>query len=50
MGIILATDMARHVADLARFKSIVEKNEIKQGENAQNLIDKSNPTKEFDSK
>jgi len=42
--------MARHVADLARFKSIVEKNEIKQGENAQNLIDKSNPTKEFDSK
>ena len=42
--------MARHVADLARFKSIVEKNEIKQGENAQKLIDKSNPTKEFDSK
>ena len=31
MGIILSTDMARHVADLARFKSIVEKNEIKQG-------------------
>ena len=50
IGIILATDMARHVADLARFKSIVEKNEIKQGENAKNLIDKSNPTKEFDSK
>lgn len=42
--------MARHVSDLARFKSIVEKNEIKQGENATNLIDKSNPTKEFDSK
>lgn len=42
--------MARHVADLARFKSVVEKNEIKKGLNAKNLIDKSNPTKEFDSK
>ena len=31
IGIILATDMARHVSDLGTFKSLIESNDIKEG-------------------
>ena len=33
IGIILATDMARHVSDLASFKSLMEQKGIKNGVN-----------------
>ena len=50
VGMILATDMARHVTDLGSFKSLLETREIKQGKNAEKLIDFSSAAKEFDSK
>jgi hypothetical protein len=50
VGMILATDMARHVSDLSSFKSLLEQRSIKKGENAETLIDYSNATKEFDTK
>ena len=33
IGIILATDMARHVSDLSSFKSLMEQKGIKKGYN-----------------
>ena len=50
IGIILATDMARHVSDLASFKSLMEQKGIKNGVNQCNIIDKDSAKKEFDSK
>ena len=50
IGIILATDMARHVSDLASFKSLIEQKGIKNGVNQSNIIDKDSAKKEFDSK
>ena len=50
VGMILATDMARHVTDLSSFKSLVEQRKIKCGENAMKIIDHSSTAKEFDSK
>lgn len=50
VGMILATDMARHVTDLSSFKSILEQRNIKNGENAHKIIDKTSASKEFDSK
>ena len=49
VGMILATDMARHVSDLSSFKSLLEQRSIKAGENSEKIIDYSNATKEFDS-
>ena len=50
IGVILATDMARHVSDLASFKSLIEQKGIKNGVNQSNIIDKDSAKKEFDSK
>ncbi len=50
IGIILATDMARHVSDLTSFKSLMEQKGVKAGQNQQNIIDKDSAKKEFDSK
>jgi hypothetical protein len=50
VGMILATDMARHVTDLSSFKSILERRNIKNGENATKIIDHSTAAQEFDSK
>jgi hypothetical protein len=50
IGIILATDMARHVSDLGTFKSLIETNDIQEGKNIVSLFDKSNAKNEFDSK
>jgi hypothetical protein len=53
IGIILATDMARHVSDLGTFKSLLESNDvqsIQEGGNVTSLFDKSNSKNEFDSK
>jgi hypothetical protein len=50
VGMILATDMARHVTDLSSFKSILEQRSIKDGVNAYKIIDKTSASKEFDSK
>lgn len=50
IGIILATDMARHVSDLASFKSLMEQKGIKNGVNQANIVDRDSAKKEFDSK
>lgn len=50
VGMILATDMARHVTDLSSFKSLLEQRNIKNGENAKSIIDNTSAAKEFDSK
>ena len=50
IGIILATDMARHVADLASFKNLLDTKQVKNGVNATNLIDNETPAKEFETK
>ena len=50
VGMIIATDMARHVTDLSSFKSILEQRSIKDGVNANKIIDKTSASKEFDSK
>ena len=50
IGIILATDMARHMTDINNFKSLIQEKKIENGVNAASLIDKSTPAKEFDTK
>jgi hypothetical protein len=50
IGMILATDMARHVTDLSSFKEILERRSITKGANAEKILDHSSATKEFDSK
>ena len=50
MGIILATDMARHVSDLGTFKSLVDTNAVKEGKNITSLFDRSSVQKEFEGK
>lgn len=45
VGMILATDMARHVTDLSSFKSLLEQREIKNGANADKIIDHSSTAK-----
>ena len=39
MGMILATDMAKHVADLSQLKNIISQNDIKDGENVEKLME-----------
>ena len=50
IGIILATDMARHVSDLANFNSLMEQKGIKAGNNQELIIDNESSKKEFDSR
>jgi len=50
IGIILATDMARHVSDLATVKNLLEQKQVKGGENAHLLVDMETPAKEFETK
>lgn len=50
VGMILATDMARHVTDLSLFKSLLEQRSIKDGSNSLAIIDHTSAAKEFDSK
>ena len=50
VGIILATDMARHVSDLGTFKSLVETNAVKEGNNITSLFDSESVQKEFEGK
>lgn len=50
IGIILATDMARHVADLAAFKNLMDAKQVKNGVNADKLVENDTPAKEFESK
>ena len=50
IGIILATDMARHVSDLGAIRALLENNEISEGQNLKSIFDTSSNTNEFDSK
>lgn len=50
IGIILATDMARHTSDLAKIKTFLEQKTILNGENRESFIDRDSHKKEFDSK
>jgi hypothetical protein len=45
IGIILATDMARHVADLSSFKNLLDAKQVKKGVNAEKLIDNDSAAK-----
>ena len=49
IGLILATDMAKHASDLSALKSLVETKGIKNGENAHLLINKENDLSLFKS-
>lgn len=42
MGLILATDMARHVADMSAFNAILDEHDIKAGKNLEKLIEVDN--------
>ena len=50
IGIILATDMARHVSDLANFTSLLEQKGISVGKNQENIIDYTSVKTEFESR
>ena len=50
IGIILATDMARHTSDLAKMKTIIEQKKIEQGRGRELFIDRDSHKKDFDSK
>eukprot|EP00347_Sterkiella_histriomuscorum_P011239 403373213 len=49
IGCILATDMAKHAADLSALKSLVEAKSIKNGENASQILNKENEASIFKS-
>jgi hypothetical protein len=50
IGIILATDMARHVSDLGAITALLENNQVQSSTNLGAIFDKSSATNEFDSK
>ena len=50
IGIILATDMARHTSDLNNMKTLIEQKEIIDGKNQNLVVDKSSTKLEFNSK
>ena len=50
IGIILATDMARHVSDLANFTSLMEQKGISVGKNQEMIIDYASSKTEFESR
>ena len=43
IGLILATDMARHVADMSAFNAILSEHDIKNGVGLENLMEIENP-------
>ena len=49
IGCILATDMAKHAADLSALKILVEAKQIKGGHNAEFVINKENDASLFKS-
>lgn len=49
IGCILATDMAKHAADLSALKSLVDTKEIKGGENQHLIINRENDASIFKS-
>jgi hypothetical protein len=49
IGCILATDMAKHAADLSALKSLVEAKQIKQGENVSLLLNRESEASIFKS-
>lgn len=49
IGCILATDMAKHAADLSALKSLVETKQIKAGENSNQIINKESDAALFKS-
>jgi len=49
IGCILATDMAKHAADLSALKSLVETKNIKGGENSNQIINKESDAALFKS-
>ena len=50
IGIILATDMARHASDLNNMKTLLEQKGISDGQNQSQVIDRSSTKLEFNSK
>lgn len=50
IGIILATDMARHTSDMAKIKTIVDQKGISNGNKRELLVDRESNKSEFDSK
>lgn len=50
IGIILATDMARHTSDLAKMKTLMEQKNVSTETGRQDLIDHTSHKTEFDSK
>jgi hypothetical protein len=49
IGCILATDMAKHAADLSALKGLVEAKQIKGGSNSHLLLNKESDTTLFKS-
>ena len=49
IGCILATDMAKHASDLSSLKTLVETKQIKNGANAELIINRENETTTFKS-
>jgi uncharacterized protein YccT (UPF0319 family) len=49
IGCILATDMAKHSSDLSSLKTLVELNDIHDGVNAENIINRSDDASLFKS-
>lgn len=49
IGCILATDMAKHAADLSALKTLVETKQIKGGENSNSVINKESDAALFKS-
>lgn len=39
IGLILSTDMAKHVADLSQFKNMLTQMDIKEGNNLERLLE-----------
>ena len=49
IGCILATDMAKHAADLSGLKSILETKSIKEGRNAEQIVNREDDVSMFKS-
>ena len=47
IGLILATDMAKHATDLAQLKTIIINNEISNGENVDRLTNSEDDEQNF---
>lgn len=49
IGAILATDMAKHTSEVSRLRSLVEAKGVSNGNNVQDLLDKTSSTSLFES-